>query len=106
VLISAAWPVLFAAQKAGRLATDGPYSYVRHPQYIGFVLVLLGFLVQWPTLLTLAMFPVLVVMYVRLARQEEREVRAEFGEAYDRYAAHVPAFIPRWSRIIGGANTT
>ena len=106
LLISAAWPVLFAAQKAGRLATSGPYGYVRHPQYAGFVLVLLGFLVQWPTLLTLAMFPVLVVMYLRLARQEESEVRAEFGEAYDRYAAQVPAFVPRWSRIAGGANTT
>jgi len=106
LLISAAWPVLFAAQKQHRLAASGPYSYVRHPQYVGFVLVLLGFLVQWPTLLTLALFPVLVVMYVRLARREEREVRAEFGEAYDRYAAQVPAFIPRWSRIIGGASTT
>jgi protein-S-isoprenylcysteine O-methyltransferase Ste14 len=101
VLISAAWPVLFAAQKAGRLATSGPYSYVRHPQYVGFVLVLLGFLVQWPTILTLAMFPVLVAMYLRLARHEEREVRAEFGEAYQRYAAQVPAFVPRWSRVLG-----
>lgn len=106
LLISAAWPVLFAAQKAARLATSGPYGYVRHPQYVGFVLVLLGFLVQWPTLLTLTMFPVLVVMYARLARQEERKVRAAYGEAYDRYAAQVPTFVPRWSRLTGGANTT
>ncbi len=109
LLISAAWHVLFAAQKAGRLATSGPYSYVRHPQYVGFVLVLLGFLIQWPTILTLVMFPVLVVMYVRLARREEREVGAEFGETYDRYATQVPAFIPQWSRIMGrrsGAKTT
>lgn len=104
LLISAAWHVLFTAQKAGRLAAGGPYSYVRHPQYVGFVLVLLGFLVQWPTILTLAMFPVLVVMYVRLARHEEREVRAEFGETYDRYAAHVPAFMPRWLRIVAGGS--
>lgn len=104
LLISAAWHVLFNAQKAGRLATTGPYSYVRHPQYVGFVLVLLGFLVQWPTILTLLMFPVLVVMYVRLAYREEQEVGGEFGEAYDRYAAQVPAFVPRWSRIVVGAN--
>jgi len=68
---------------------------------VGFILVMLGFLVQWPTILTLAMFPVLVWMYVRLARQEEREVRAEFGVAYDRYAARTPAWFPR----LGGADT-
>ncbi|RUM95713.1 isoprenylcysteine carboxylmethyltransferase family protein [Pseudaminobacter arsenicus] len=99
LLVSASWRVLFDAQRNGRLATDGPYGYVRHPQYVGFVLVLLGFLVQWPTLLTLAMFPVLVAMYVRLARREEAEVRARFGEAYDRYAAGVPAFLPRWAKV-------
>ena len=96
MFIAAAWRVLFEAQKRRELVTIGPYAYVRHPQYVGFVLVLLGFLVQWPTILTLAMFPVLVVMYVRLARIEEREVRAEFGAEYDRYAARVPAFIPAW----------
>jgi len=101
LLIAAAWHVLYAAQGRGELATTGPYDFVRHPQYVGFVLVLLGFLVQWPTLLTLIMFPVLVAMYVRLAYQEEREVRAAFGEAYDRYAADVPAFVPRWSRVAG-----
>ena len=95
VLISAGWKVLFDAQQRHSLATTGPYSYVRHPQYIGFVLVMFGFLLQWPTILTLAMFPVLVWMYARLARQEEREVAATFGKAYTDYAAHVPAFIPR-----------
>jgi protein-S-isoprenylcysteine O-methyltransferase Ste14 len=103
ILISAGWRVLYDAQRRGVLATSGPYDYVRHPQYVGFILVLAGFLVQWPTLLTLAMFPVLVVMYVRLARQEEAESRAAFGQAYDVDAARVPAFLPRWSRIVGGS---
>jgi protein-S-isoprenylcysteine O-methyltransferase Ste14 len=98
VLIAAAWRVLHEAQQRRALATTGPYSYVRHPQYAGFILVMLGFLVQWPTILTLAMFPVLVWMYMRLAHREEREVRAEFGEAYDRYAARTPGWFPR----IGG----
>jgi protein-S-isoprenylcysteine O-methyltransferase Ste14 len=105
-IISAAWRILFRAQKRGVLATKGPYSYVRHPQYVGFILVLLGFLVQWPTLLTLVMFPILVVMYVRLARREEQEVRAAVGAEYDRYAASVPAFFPHWSRIIGDSDHT
>jgi methanethiol S-methyltransferase len=95
-IIAAGWRALFRAQKHHVLAVDGPYAYVRHPQYVGFVLVLLGFLLQWPTILTLVMFPVLVVMYLRLARIEEREVRAQFGAEYDRYAADVPAFFPAW----------
>jgi len=93
-MISAAWRVLYQAQRSGALATTGPYARVRHPQYVGFVLVLTGFLVQWPTLLTLAMYPVLIWMYVRLARAEERETRAEFGGQFDVYAQNVPAFIP------------
>jgi protein-S-isoprenylcysteine O-methyltransferase Ste14 len=97
LVISAAWRVLYEAQRKGALAIMGPYAYVRHPQYVGFILVMFGFLLQWPTLLTLAMFPVLVWMYVRLARTEDREVRAAFGDVYDRYAAKTPAWFPRLS---------
>jgi protein-S-isoprenylcysteine O-methyltransferase Ste14 len=95
ILLAAAWKVLYVAQRAGRLATTGPYARVRHPQYVGFILIMLGFLVQWPTLLTLAMFPVLVGMYVRLARAEGREVRRRFRAEWAAYAAHTPAFVPR-----------
>lgn len=94
VLLANAWRVLYAAQRSHTLAVTGPYARMRHPQYDGFVLIMLGFLVQWPTLLTLAMFPFLVWMYVRLARIEEQEVVAEFGEEYRRYAAETPAFFP------------
>jgi methanethiol S-methyltransferase len=97
-LLAAAWGVLHAAQRRGALATTGPYSRVRHPQYGGFVLIMFGFLLQWPTLLTLAMFPVLVWMYARLARSEEQEMIAEFGDAYRRYAEQVPALLPRLRR--------
>lgn len=95
ILISAGWKVLYDAQRQHRLATTGIYAYVRHPQYIGFVCVMFGFLLQWPTLLTFAMFPVLVFMYVRLAHTEEREALAEFGEQYERYMSETPAFFPR-----------
>jgi protein-S-isoprenylcysteine O-methyltransferase Ste14 len=101
VLISAAWKILYAAQQRRTLATTGPYAALRHPQYVGFVSVLFGFLLQWPTLLTLTMFPVLVVMYLRLARAEEREALTEFGAAYRDYAARVPAFVPHLSAIRG-----
>lgn len=96
-VLAAAWKVLYAAQRERRLATSGPYARVRHPQYVGFVLIMSGFLLQWPTLITLVMFPVLVYMYVRLARREEGEVLAEFGDEYRRYMARTPAFFPRWS---------
>ena len=93
--IAAAWRVLWAAARAGTLATTGPYAWVRHPQYAGFLAVMVGFLLQWPTLPTLVMFPILVVVYRRLATAEERSVRAEFADAWDAYAAKTPRFIPR-----------
>ncbi len=95
ILISKAWRVLYEAHQQGTLAISGPYALIRHPQYVGFVLVMIGFLLQWPTLLTLAMFPVLIWMYVKLARTEEAEVRREFGQTYAAYADRVPAFLPR-----------
>ncbi len=101
MVISNAWAVLYAAQKSHALAATGPYAYVRHPQYVGFIMVMFGFLLQWPTILTLIMFPVLVWMYVRLARDEEREANAEFGDAYRQYVAKVPGFIPRLSSLTG-----
>jgi protein-S-isoprenylcysteine O-methyltransferase Ste14 len=101
MVISNAWYVLYKAQRERSLATTGPYSYVRHPQYVGFIMVMFGFLLQWPTILTLLMFPVLVWMYIRLAHQEEREAITEFGDAYRQYAARVPGFIPRFSRLTG-----
>ncbi len=70
--------------------------------HVAFVLVMSGFLLQWPALLTLAMFPVLVFMYVRLARAEEREALAEFGPAYETYMRAVPAFVPRLGSPTGG----
>jgi protein-S-isoprenylcysteine O-methyltransferase Ste14 len=93
-LLASAWKVLYAAQRDHRLATAGPYARVRHPQYVGFILIMTGFLFQWPTLVTLAMFPILVFMYVRLARREERDARTQFGDAYTRYEANTPAFFP------------
>ncbi len=78
-LLASAWEVLYKAQWDGSLATGGPYARMRHPQYAAFILILIGFLLQWPTLLTLFMFPVLIAMYVRLARREEHEMLGEFG---------------------------
>ncbi|OGB28584.1 MAG: isoprenylcysteine carboxyl methyltransferase [Burkholderiales bacterium RIFCSPLOWO2_12_FULL_61_40] len=98
-LLSSAWNVLYHAQRRHALATAGPYARIRHPQYVAFVLIMFGFLLQWPTLLTLLMFPVLLLMYARLAVAEEAEMRAQFGDAFDSYARRTPRFIPRFSRL-------
>jgi protein-S-isoprenylcysteine O-methyltransferase Ste14 len=95
ILLGTAWNVLYQAQRQHALATTGAYAYVRHPQYVGFIVIMLGFLLQWPTILTLLMFPLLVTMYVRLARHEETEARRTFGAAYDAYAAVTLAWFPR-----------
>lgn len=102
-LISSAWEILYKAQREHRLALDGPYEYVRHPQYVGFILIMLGFLLQWPTLITLVTFPILIVMYVRLARREEQEAIAKFGDAYNAYIQSVPGFFPHLPVILGKA---
>jgi protein-S-isoprenylcysteine O-methyltransferase Ste14 len=92
--------VLYRAQRAHRLATDGPYARILHPQYVGFVLIMFGFLVQWPTLVTLVMFPNLVTMYALLARREKGDSQAAFGDAWRGYAARTPRFIPRLTRSL------
>lgn len=96
ILLSAAWKVLYEAQKTHALATTGPYAYIRHPQYVGFILIMLGFLFQWPTLITLIMFPILVTMYVKLARREEKEVLMEFDNEYRHYMQSTPPFVPQF----------
>ena len=93
-LLASAWNVLYQAQRAHRLAASGPYARIRHPQYAAFVLIMFGFLLQWPTLLTVLMFPILVIVYARLARREETEVATEFGAEYDAYRTRTPVLWP------------
>ena len=96
VMLAKSWGILYEAQRRHEIAASGPYAHVRHPQYLAFILIMLGFLLQWPTLVTLVMFPILVWMYGRLARKEEQDALREFGDVYAQYAARTPAFLPRW----------
>lgn len=93
-LLASAWNVLYQAQRAHRLAVSGPYARIRHPQYAAFVLIMFGFLLQWPTIPTVVMFPILVIAYARLAKREEAEVAAEFSEEYAAYRVKTPALWP------------
>lgn len=97
ILLSSAWAVLHKAQQTRSLATSGWYARCRHPQYIAFILIMFGFLLQWPTIPTVVMFPILVWVYIRLARREEAMALAEFGDEYRAYQDRTPAWIPAWN---------
>ncbi len=71
--------------KAEGLVTDGIYRYSRHPQYLGILLITSAFIIQWPTILTVIMWPILVTMYIRLAQKEEKEMEEKFGEGFRKY---------------------
>lgn len=97
IMLSSAWEKLYKAQKKHTLATTGLYARIRHPQYVGFVAIMFGFLLQWPTLVTLVMFPILLVMYAKLSTSEEKDMEKEFGSKYLEYKKKTPAFIPKIS---------
>jgi len=103
-LFAQGWRELYKAHQQKRLATDGLYGIVRHPQYTGLFLGLFGEgVVHWPTLFSVGLFPLIVLAYVLLARKEERRMVEEFGEAYRVYQRGVPMFIPlrgRWRELI------
>lgn len=100
VLIAKGWARVHSA--GGHLVQDGVYSVVRHPQYTGIFLAVLGQLVHWPTIPTLALAPFIVWLYVRLARREEARLVEKFGEAYRDYRRRVPMFLPRWRDVTAG----
>lgn len=92
LIMAVGWSQIHQAR--GDLVTGGLYRYVRHPQYLGLFLVTIGMLVQWPTIITLLMWPILVAMYYRLARREEADALEAYGDAYSAYKLKTPAFIP------------
>lgn len=97
IIMGTGWKKIHAAR--GDLVTSGIYSRVRHPQYSGLFLISIGLMIQWPTLATLLLWPVMFMVYYRLAMKEERKMIELFGERYLEYKKSVPAFIPRfWAK--------
>lgn len=92
-IMARAWRLIYKSR--GELVNYDIYKYIRHPQYLGLYLIMIAFLIQWPTLITLLMFPVLVYMYYRLSKQEEKELEKEFGEKFIEYRDKTPMFIPK-----------
>ncbi len=98
IFLSITWGYLYRAQRQNKVATSGPYYLMRHPQYVAFITIMFGFLLQWPTILTIIMFPVLVVMYVKLAKREEADSIQHFGQDYLEYADKTGRFFPRLNK--------
>jgi methanethiol S-methyltransferase len=95
LMLAEGWRELYRAHREHRLETRGLYGVVRHPQYLGIFIALFGQLIHWPTIPTIALFPFIVLAYLLLARKEEVEMVAQFGELYRLYQRQVPMFLPR-----------
>lgn len=91
-IIANGWKKIHGAQ--GKLVEDGIYKYIRHPQYTGFFLIIIAFLIQWPTISTLIMTPVLIVLYNTLSRKEEQKMLELFGDKYRQYMNNTARFFP------------
>ena len=95
-LVADGWRRIHQARKEEKLVTEGVYSRMRHPQYTGLFIIVFGEgIVHWPTIVSVAAFPIIVLAYTLLARKEERRMVEKFGDEYREYRRHVPMFIPR-----------
>lgn len=101
MLVIRGWVQVYHASLAGRLATQGVYGLVRHPQYTGIMLAVFGQIIHWPTVITVLLFPLIIYAYVRLAKREESRLCEQFGDAYLAYRQRLPMFLPPW-RAWGG----
>ncbi|HWO40569.1 MAG TPA: isoprenylcysteine carboxylmethyltransferase family protein [Candidatus Eisenbacteria bacterium] len=95
-LVALGWRTVYRGH--GELVTTGLYRRLRHPQYLGLMLMIVGFLIMWPTLLTIVLAPFLIIRYLLLAKEEDRYLEEKFGDVFRRYKSHVPAFLPLFSR--------
>ncbi len=95
LLVIYGWKQIHKARQQGTLMIEGIYKYIRHPQYLGFLMITLGLNVMWLTIITLIMWPILAALYWRLAKKEDKEMEEQFGEEFLEYKRRVPGFIPR-----------
>jgi protein-S-isoprenylcysteine O-methyltransferase Ste14 len=102
ILVVIGWRRIYKARTSSKakLVTTGIYSHIRHPQYLGFLMITLGMNLLWVTITTFFLWPLLVVLYYRLAKQEDKTMRETFGETFQEYETSVPMFIPHFRKRI------
>ena len=100
VVIIRGWKQVYFS--TDRLIRDGIYGVIRHPQYSGLFLIIIGQIIHWPTIPTLVLAPFIIALYVHLARREEANLVERFGDAYREYQSAVPMFMPRLTSLREG----
>jgi protein-S-isoprenylcysteine O-methyltransferase Ste14 len=96
-LVVRGWQLIYRGGE--RMVTEDLYQNMRHPQYLGIILITVGMLIQWPTLLTIAMWPILMIAYFHLARREESAMETRYGEQYQQYRFQTPIFFPSMKAV-------
>ncbi len=91
LLIAGGWVQI---HRATDIVKTGLYRSIRHPQYTGIFLFTLGWILHWPSIVTLILWPILMLAYIWLARHEEKQAITEFGEEYLEYMKHTKRFVP------------
>jgi protein-S-isoprenylcysteine O-methyltransferase Ste14 len=89
------WSLTARLVEGHKLATGGPYAYVRHPIYTGMLgmLVATGLAISHWTALLVALILFFIGTSIRV-RSEEKLLREAFGEQFENYAQRVPAIVP------------
>jgi protein-S-isoprenylcysteine O-methyltransferase Ste14 len=82
-----------------RLVTDGPYSYIRHPMYLGVILVGWGGLLLYRTW-TMLLFAILMLGLIVRAHKEELALAEVFGRQWEIYKQHVSGWIPHTQNFL------
>lgn len=93
LLISLGWWSLYRQAKQKTFARTGLYALSRHPQYLGFILLILGWFFGWPTIITVIFSPILIYKYLRAGQSEEKDAEAFFGAEYKKYRDSTPFLI-------------
>ena len=91
-LLILAWRDIYRSTDA--FACTGIYRRIRHPQYLAILVVAIGWVIHWPTVATLVLLPILVLLYCVAAIREERRMIEIHDRAYEEYIHNTNFFVP------------
>jgi protein-S-isoprenylcysteine O-methyltransferase Ste14 len=98
MLIRSAEKALFSeGPEAPTVIETGILGHVRHPLYLGVLIIYISFIIGTFSVISFAIFVIVAVIYNKLANYEEQDLERIFGEEYLEYKTRVPKWIPRLS---------
>jgi protein-S-isoprenylcysteine O-methyltransferase Ste14 len=77
------------------IVREGVFGVIRHPIYLGAILFYIGLFIFTLSLLSLAVIFIIMILYIYLARYEEKLLIKHFGDSYRAYMKNVPGWLPR-----------